>query len=151
MLDYLTGLVGALGIADQRKRKEIASDMEKALTTPDARESDQLRDKVRGEISAYGRLETASGKSDELMTGLENGISAMLLKEGRFFRSYAIVVAVHARKTLLDTQVAEINKTMRRLAGSFTNILIQSVESEEIDGYEVRVLSIGLHETDRVK
>jgi len=150
MTDYLIGLVGALGIADQSKRKEIAADMERCLITPDAKEADLLNDKLKREISTHGRFETASGRSDDPLKALENAISAILLKEGRFFRSYAIVVAVLAKKNLSDSQASEINKTMRRLAGRFTNIFIHPVSSQDTEGYEVRLFSIGLHETDHV-
>jgi hypothetical protein len=151
VIDYLIGLTGALGIADERKRKEIASDMERSLTAPDVGEVNLLTEKLKAEVSSYGRLETASGMAGNPMKALENAISAILLKEGRFFRSYAIVVTVLAKKVVTDSEVDEIRKTMRRLAGRFTNILIHPVSSDGIEEYEVRLVSIGLHESDSVK
>jgi hypothetical protein len=149
--EYLIGLTGALGISDQRKRKEIASDMERSLETPDGKEADLLTEKVKAQLSSFGRFETASGRSDDPMKALENAISAILLKEGRFFRSYAIVAAVRARRLLAESEVDEIRKTMRRLAGRFTNVLIHPVSDEGAEDYEVRLLSIGLHDSEPAK
>jgi hypothetical protein len=148
MIDYLVGLVGALGVSDQRKRTEIASEMEKALIAGDAEEGEVLRNRLKERISPYGRFESASGQSNDLMDALERAISAMLLKEGRFFRSYAILVVVLSDKLLSHTEVGEVNRTMRRLSGTFTNIMVKPFEAAGIDGFEVRLFSIGLHETD---
>jgi hypothetical protein len=52
---------------------------------------------------------------------------------------------------LAESEVEEIKKTMRRLAGRFTNILIHPVGNQDAEGYEVRLLSIGLHESSPAK
>jgi len=151
LVNYLIQLVDALGVADHEKRKEIASDMEKVATTSDGEEMEVLRNKLKDAISPYGRFEAASGLSDDPMKALEKAISAMLLKEERFFRSYAIVVVVHARNLISQKQINEINQTMRRLAGRYTNIVAKPIESPDIKGYDVRLLAIGLHEKGSVK
>ncbi len=148
MIDYLVGLIGALGIADQRKRTKIASEMEKALVALDGEEGELLRERLKEEISPYGRFESASGQSHDLMDALERAISAMLLKEGRFFRSYAILVVVLSSTLLSQAQVSDVNKTMRKLSGTFTNLMVKPFEVAGIEGYDVRLFSIGLHETD---
>lgn len=149
--NYLIQLVDALGVADHEKRKEIASDMEKVATIADGEEMEILRNKLRSAITPYGRFEIASGRSDDLMKALEVAISAMLLKEERFFRSYAIVVVVCARDIISQKQVNEINQTMRRLAGRYTNIVTKPTDNPELEEYDVRLLAIGLHEKGSVK
>ena len=151
MVDYLIQLVDALGVADHKKRKEIASDMERIATTSDGEEMEVVRNKLRGAIAPYGRFETASGQSDNLMKALEAAISAMLLKEERFFRSYAIVVVVYAGNIITQEQVHEISQMMRKLAGKYTNIMTKPKENPEVKGYDVRLLAIGLHEKGSVK
>ncbi|MFQ5904961.1 MAG: hypothetical protein ACE5JA_00140 [bacterium] len=151
MIDYLVQLVGALGVTDQKERKEIASDMEKAVTISDGEEREVLRNRLKTAISPYGRFETASGQSDKPMKALERAISSILLKEGLFFRSYAIVVVVHSKNVISQAEVNEINRTMRRLAGRFTNIMVKPMESSNVEGHEVRLFAIGLHEAGRVK
>ena len=125
--------------------------MEKIATTSDGEEMEVLRNKLRGAIAPYGRFETALGQSDDMMKALEKAISAMLLREERFFRSYAIVVVVHARDLVSQKQINEINQTMRRLAGRYTNIVAKPIENPDIKGYDVRLLAIGLHEKGSVK
>jgi len=151
MIDYLVQLVGALGVTDQKERKEIASDMERAVTTPDGEEREVLRNRLKTAISPYGRFETASGQSAEPMKALERAISSILLKEGRFFRSYAIAVVVHSKNLISQMQVKEMNQMMRRLAGRFTNIMIKPMERPDVEGYEVKLFAIGLHEAGGVK
>ena len=151
MVNYFIQLVDALGVAGHEKRKEIASDMERIATTSDGEEMEVLRNKLKAAIAPYGRFETASGHSDDMMKALEKAISAMLLKEGSFFRSYAIVVVVCAGNIISQKQVHEINQMMRRLAGRYTNIVTKPKENPDVEGYDVRLLAIGLHEKGSVK
>ena len=151
MVNYLIQLVDALGVADHEKRKEIASDMEKIATTSDGEEMEVLRNKLRGAIAPYGRFETALGQSDDMMKALEKAISAMLLREERFFRSYAIVVVVRAGNVVSQKQVHEINQMMRKLAGKYTNIVTKPKEIPDVKGYDVRLLAIGLRGKGSVK
>jgi hypothetical protein len=146
MTDYLSELFAALGIADRRRRDEITSEFARIARAADGEDVEIPGNSLKEAIAPHGRFETASGRSDEPGKALETAISAMLLREGLFFKSYAVVVAVRSQEMISQAQASEMSRKMKKLVGRFSNILVLPVKIPGVQGYEVRLFSIVLEE-----